>query len=636
MKSLVIFLGFLLICNITVAQKTNSGVKKGDQVGATTHITPNSSGVKRSIGYRFSKDQSDTDPGNGTFRYNNENPAGITYIFLDNVDISGEDQTKWYSTWDDTTGATARGQLFIVDDKGGNKSILNVSGVFVRENGYWKIPVEFVSGNMPVDGSIYYYVFNRIAKKQKEVKPDQVITVTQTNKDTVGKKETIALAATGVVLVSQVNNATGVVQENQVTQEKKENQENQVTQEKKENQENKVTQEKKENQGNEMAQVSEGNKKKKEADWDEVPQGNQQKQVTSTNMGKQGTQNNQITRTDVGKKETKVIASSEIIAASQANNATQGIQSNKTNPGNQETKVNQTAQNKPVTQTTTVNQSVQNNITTQVKQETKVNQTPQNKPVNQPLTANQGLQNTNTTQVKQETKVNQTSQNKPVTQTTTTNQAVQNNNTDKVQQTTRVTTSTQTITSNQTSTVSQTNQYSVNQNSTSTQSTRHRKCYRGIIEIGYDLGLGNYGINNFKFNFINGFKIGPYASVGLGIGYRRYYYKNENHTDKFLVSEVNQIPVFLDLRSSFSGKKLTPYLAVGIGGSTGSGSSETKQEGLYFTTSGGIWYNISERLAIFAGIAYDLQRLEFSDANPFTNNYNKYSNSLGINIGISF
>jgi hypothetical protein len=594
MRSLAIFLCFLLICNIAVAQKTNSEVKKGDQVGATTHITPNSSGVKRSIGYRFSSDQSDMDPGNGVFRYDSDNPSGITYIFLDNIDISGEDQTKWYSTWDDTTGATARGQLLIVDDKGGNKSILNVSGVFVRKSGYWKIPVEFVSGNMPVDGSVYYYVFNRIAKKQKEIHADQVSAVTQTNQDTIGQKETVSLAAAGAVLVSQANNSTQVVQENQVTQEKKENQENELPQKKNENQ---ITQEKKENQGNEIAQVSQGNKKKKETDWDEVPQGNQQKQVTSTNPGKEGTQNNQITVPDQGKKETQV---------------------------KQETKVNQIPQNKPVNQPLTVNQGVQNNTTTQ------------NKPVAQTFIVNQAVQNNNTTQVKQETKVNQTPQNKPVTQTTTTNQSVQNTNTNKVQQETKVTASTQTVTSSQTSTVSQTNQYSVYQNSAATQSTRHRKCYRGIIEIGYDLGLGNYGINNFKFNFINGFKIGPYASVGLGIGYRRYYYKNEDHTGRFLVSEVNQVPVFLDLRTSFSGRKLTPYLAVGLGGSTGSGISDTKQEGLYFTASGGIWYNISERLAIFAGIAYDLQRLEFSDTNPYTNNYNKYASSLGINIGISF
>jgi hypothetical protein len=174
----------------------------------------------------------------------------------------------------------------------------------------------------------------------------------------------------------------------------------------------------------------------------------------------------------------------------------------------------------------------------------------------------------------------------------------------------------------------------VYQGNTGTQNTNRRKWYRGIIEAGYALGVGDYGLNNFRFNFINAINIGNYSSIGLGIGYRRYY--TDNNTAPYLVSNKKQIPVFLDFRTTFSSKKLTPYLALGIGNSSGYGTSETTKEGLLFTTSGGIWYNVSSRFAVFAGLDFEMKKLEFSNEFPYANNYKKNSNSFGLNIGIAF
>jgi hypothetical protein len=175
----------------------------------------------------------------------------------------------------------------------------------------------------------------------------------------------------------------------------------------------------------------------------------------------------------------------------------------------------------------------------------------------------------------------------------------------------------------------------VYQNYTGSTGKIRRKWYSGIIEVGYALGIGDYGINNFRFNFINGIKIGKYSSIGLGIGYRHYYEENENYTDRYLFSNKDQIPVFLDLRTSFSTRKVTPYIALGIGGSAGIDSTETNQEGLYLSPSAGIWFNITDRFAVFTGIAYELQKLEYvliSDDSHFKKN----TSSVSLNIGISF
>jgi len=183
--------------------------------------------------------------------------------------------------------------------------------------------------------------------------------------------------------------------------------------------------------------------------------------------------------------------------------------------------------------------------------------------------------------------------------------------------------------------VPQSNQYNSNQTSYGSSGIKHRKCYSGIIEIGYALGVGDYGINNFRFNFINGIKIGKYSSFGLGIGFRRYYEELENYTDRYLFSNKNQMPVFLDLRTSFSTRTVTPYIALGIGGSAGIDSTESRQEGLYLSPSAGIWFNLSDRFAVFTGIAYELQRLEYvliADESHFKKN----TSSISFNIGISF
>jgi hypothetical protein len=169
-------------------------------------------------------------------------------------------------------------------------------------------------------------------------------------------------------------------------------------------------------------------------------------------------------------------------------------------------------------------------------------------------------------------------------------------------------------------------------------SSSKRKCYRGIIEIGYAWGTGDYGINNFRFNFINGIMVGRSSSIGIGLGYRRYFEKD--FTDKELFSPLSQTPVFIDLRTSFSTKKVTPYLALQFGGSASyirvnSDSITTRQEGLYFCPSGGIWFNISSRFAVFAGVAYEMQRLEYvliADNSHFKRN----ASSVSLNLGIAF
>ena len=475
MKSIIILLILLFIGNITFAQKiahsdttlkrnqkvtVNENIPdKKDQKSQEVHITPGSSSVKRGIGYKFSALSGDGDPGAGVFRYNNSRVASVTSVFVDNIDISGEDETHWYSTWDQTTGASARGKITIADQEGKIVTVFNITGLLADRKGYWKIPVEYVTGQVPEDGSVYYYVFDRIA---------HIAASGKTSKD---------------------------------------------------------------------------------------------ENVNLSNQGNQGA---------------TVIAGSEIVIASQATTSTQG---------------GHVSQENRQAETPHTTQQMQQAETPHATQQMQQPETPQKAPVTQSA---------------------------PTTRTTQTTQGVQRSQDVPVYQQYPSTPG---------------SQFPVVYNY-QMQSVARRKWYRGIIELGYGLGVGEYGMNNFRFNFINGIKIGPYFSIGLGIGYRHLY--AENQTDWYLVSSTEQIPVFIDFRTTFTAKRVTPYLALGYGGASGIDETEADQGGLLFNASGGIWYNVSDRFAVFAGIAYETQKLEFSESNPYTNNYKKNANSISFNMGISF
>ncbi|MCU0461524.1 MAG: hypothetical protein MUF36_05850 [Bacteroidales bacterium] len=494
MKSFVLALIIFLVGNISFAQnKTSSDTtrKKTSQ----TKISDGASGVRRSIGYKFSSTVTDADPGEGIFRYNNPSVSKVTWVFVDDTDISGEDQTKWYTTWNDTTGATARGSINIVENEGKNINYYNVTGVFIKEQGYWKIPVEYVTGDLPAEGGVYYYVFNRIAHKKPQV-PSVPQPVPEAEPVPAVQPEPVPIVQPQPEPdVQPVTVAQPVPQQQPATE-------------------------------------------KKPEPLPEEPTAPQKEQKPA------------------------------------------------------ETQTVRTTQTRQTTQNAEARQPVRTTQTTEPAQQAKPAQ------LTQPKQTNQTKQPAQNTQTYQQAPYNPVSQTKRP--------------------------------------VDIANPYA----NTNISGTARGKCYRGIIEIGYAWGVGDYGINNFRFNFINGIMIGKVSSVGLGLGYRRYFEGLENYTGRKLYSPADQIPVFLDLRTSFTKKKVTPYLALGIGGSAGylkvsSDSATIRQEGLYFCPSGGIWFNISDRLALFGGIAFEMQRLEYiliADNSHFKRN----TSSLSVNIGIAF
>lgn len=71
--------------------------------------------------------------------------------------------------------------------------------------------------------------------------------------------------------------------------------------------------------------------------------------------------------------------------------------------------------------------------------------------------------------------------------------------------------------------------------------------YRGIVDVGYQIGSGYHGMDRLSLNIINGVQINPYFSIGLGTGLRLYTGES-----------VAVIPLFADFRTAFIREKQRP------------------------------------------------------------------------------
>ena len=596
--------------HIKVQEKQNQDTVKTNKQPQETRYTTGNSGVRRSINYKFSKSVQDTDPGNGIFRYSSDTISNVKWIFIDNDDLSGEDQSNWYKTWDDTTGATGRGSVNLVKSEENNINAFNFTGVFIKEEGYWKFPVEFISGDMPAEGASYYFIFNRIAhKKPQQAHSEEPAKVLQPVAEALPVTEQPQVPVSSVVQPSQpVQEVQPAVEEKPPVQVAEVVEQPQPVQEVKP-----VIEEKPPVQAAEIVQQPQPVQEVKPVIEERPP-------VQVAEIVQQPQPVQEVKPVIEEKPPVQAVEIVQQPQPVQQSGVVQKPQPEKEPLAQQRTK--------PVTA-----QRPQQTTTTTARPATQANET-------QARRTGEPAQPAQTTQTKQPVQANQTTFSKPIVQTTT--QPAQQTQKTQAAQTTKPVQQTQTYQPAPYNHVSQINKTAdipnPYANLTTTGTTAHRKCYRGIIELGYALGLGDYWISNFRFNLINGIMVGRSSSVGLGIGYRRYF--TESFADRKLYSPVSQVPVFLDLRTSFTTKKVTPYLALGLGGSASfikesSDSVTTRHEGFYFCPSGGIWLNLSERFALFAGIAFEMQRLEYillSDDSHFKKN----SGSLSLNIGIAF
>ena len=145
--------------------------------------------------------------------------------------------------------------------------------------------------------------------------------------------------------------------------------------------------------------------------------------------------------------------------------------------------------------------------------------------------------------------------------------------------------------------------------------------YKGIVEWGYQVGIGDYGMNRLKLDIINSEQINPYFSLGLGTG-ARYFFD----------AEAVVIPIYVDIRANLINRTVSPYLSLGIGKSF-EATNRFEGVGFFFNHTFGVSFKVANKSAINVGIGYEMQRIGFFYYGYGYNMYNIETTEITENVG---
>jgi hypothetical protein len=159
-------------------------------------------------------------------------------------------------------------------------------------------------------------------------------------------------------------------------------------------------------------------------------------------------------------------------------------------------------------------------------------------------------------------------------------------------------------------------------------SSKHESGYVGVVDVGYAVGVGDYGLNFINLTMINGYKFNPYFSLGFGTGTRLYY-----DSDAILT------PFFLNFQVNFIDSPIYPFFALSTGYSFDL-SDDFEATGFLVNLNVGVHFEVSDKFGINVGIGYEGQWAEFYDYDYSYNYYgyyNYYTDPVSKAIsGISF
>ena len=168
-----------------------------------------------------------------------------------------------------------------------------------------------------------------------------------------------------------------------------------------------------------------------------------------------------------------------------------------------------------------------------------------------------------------------------------------------------------------------------------------RNCYRGYVDAGYSVGIGDYEFGRFEVNTSHGYQINPYLYVGAGTGLHfMSSYKTKGMDIPLDVRDSKvDIPVFANIRCNLLKKRVTPFIDVK------GGTYVTNGGGLYVNASAGCRFSINEKQAINLSVGYATEKLQFETFDRFTSHtsmdYTRYTTqydteAITIKLGFEF
>ncbi len=139
-----------------------------------------------------------------------------------------------------------------------------------------------------------------------------------------------------------------------------------------------------------------------------------------------------------------------------------------------------------------------------------------------------------------------------------------------------------------------------------------QNCYRGYVDLGYSIGVGDYEFDRFEINTSHGYQFTPYLFFGAGFGFH-FMNSYESKTLVFPDTRDNKvdIPIFANIRCNFLKKKISPFIDVK------GGTYVTNNGELYVNASIGCRFSIDKKQAINLSIGYSVEELEFEIFDSF-------------------
>jgi len=161
-------------------------------------------------------------------------------------------------------------------------------------------------------------------------------------------------------------------------------------------------------------------------------------------------------------------------------------------------------------------------------------------------------------------------------------------------------------------------------NGSSINNTTWQYGYKGIVELGYQVGVGDYGMDRLKLDAIIGHQISPYFSLGLGTGFRYYF-----------DAEALVVPLLADFRADFTDNCVSPYLSLGLGYSFDT-TNDITGIGILLSPAMGVRFRLPNKSVIHIGVGYEMQKMPFYTYSYYDGyqEFTKNSGAMSIVIGI--
>ena len=149
--------------------------------------------------------------------------------------------------------------------------------------------------------------------------------------------------------------------------------------------------------------------------------------------------------------------------------------------------------------------------------------------------------------------------------------------------------------------------------------------YRGHVDAGYSIGIGDYDFDRFEVNTSHGYQFNPFFFVGAGVG---IHFMSSYATAGMEIpldqrESLTDVPVFGHLRCNFMNRKFSPF--VDLRG----GYFVTNSGGLYLNAAVGCRYAFNEKMAVNLSVGYTREDLEFDTFEDFFGSHSMHYYTSG-------